>query len=172
MRAARQSSAAAAGHPGAAGGERRERLVRLVRYAAGSGIATVCSQVAFVVLYGPLHASPAAASALAWLAGAVPNYWLNRSWTWRRRGRPSLVREVLPYAVIVALTLLVAVAATSAVDALASSAALSPRARVAAVTGTYLAVYVLTFLLRYFLFDRLFRGSARRRAAGGDRRAP
>ena len=100
-------------------GDRRmpERVRRVSTYTAGSVIAAGCSEVALVVCYGLLHLPPAVSSTIAWVAGAVPNYWLNRSWTWRRRGRPSLSREVLPYAAIILATLLLAALATWAVDA-------------------------------------------------------
>src|SRR3954451_23821380 len=66
---------------------------KLARYSAGSVVATVCSEVTMVLLYGPLGVAPVWAAVFAWLAGAVPNYWLNRSWTWRRTGRPGLRDE-------------------------------------------------------------------------------
>ena len=131
---------------------------RLLRYAGGSGVAAVCSEAAFLLLYGPLGASPGLASVVGWLAGAVPNYWLNRSWAWRRRGRPSLRREVLPYAAIILTTVALAVGATSAVHALTDEGVLTGAWRVVAVNGTFLAVYAVVFVARYALLDRLFRG--------------
>ncbi len=128
-----------------------------MRYAAGSAVATVCSEVTFLVLYGLLDSSPAVASVLGWLAGAVPNYWLNRTWTWRRRGRPSIRSEVLPYAAIVGVTLLLATAATSVVHNGLTGAQVSDGVRLVLVGGTFLAVYAGVFLGRFFLLDRLFR---------------
>ncbi|CAN5274006.1 hypothetical protein BH20ACT3_BH20ACT3_01360 [soil metagenome] len=136
---------------------RRDLGGKLLRYAAGSGVATVCSQVTFIVLYGALGAGPAVASVGGWLAGAVPNYWLNRTWTWQRRGRPSMTREVLPYVAIVLATLLLATVATSAVHAGLDSTQVSDRTRLVLVGSTFLGVYGVMFLLRYFMLDRLFR---------------
>lgn len=150
---AHRTSATAPPHPGSRGQVRG----KVLRYAAGSGVATVCSEVTFLLVYGAFGATPAVASLLGWLAGAVPNYWLNRSWTWRRRGRPSLRGEVLPYVGIVLGTLLVATVATSAAHAALEAARISAGARVVLVSGTFLAVYAAMFLLRYFLLDRLFR---------------
>jgi putative flippase GtrA len=130
---------------------------KILRYAAGSGVATVCTETTFIVLYGPLGAAPAVASCVAWFAGAVPNYWLNRSWTWRRRGRPSLLHEVLPYVAIILVTLFIAILATSSVDHLISGHHVAAGVRVTVVAGTYLAVYGVMFLLRFFLLDSLFR---------------
>jgi putative flippase GtrA len=123
-------------------------------------VATVCSEVTFLLLYGAIDATPAVASSIGWLAGAVPNYWLNRTWTWKLRGRPSLTREVLPYVAIVLATLLVATVATSAVHAALDGSQASATVRVVLVGGTFLAVYGVMFLLRYVLLDQLFRRAA------------
>lgn len=129
---------------------------RVLRYGAGSIVATVCSQTTFLLLYGPAGASTTLSSTLAWLAGAIPNYWLNRSWTWGRRGRPSMTREVLPYAAIVLGTLGVAIVATAAGAAALDGTGVSDAAQTLLVWGIYFMVYVVMFGLRFLLFDRLF----------------
>jgi putative flippase GtrA len=140
---------------------RRGGLVaKVLRYAGGSVVATGCSELTLVVLYGFLHVPPVWSTCLAWVAGAVPNYWLNRSWTWRRRGRPSLRHEVVPYVVIVLVTLVLATLATRAVDAALKGDGTSSTLRVALVAGSFLAVYAAMFVIRFFLFDRLFAGLA------------
>jgi len=129
---------------------------KVLRYTGGSVVATVCSEVAFALLYGPLDLSPGWASVGGWLAGALPNYWLNRRWTWRRTDRPHVVREILPYVGIVAVTLVVATLATRAVDGALGGSDLSGTARTALVAGAFLGVYVVMFALRFVLLDRLF----------------
>ena len=142
-------------------GARRRLGGRVLRYSAGSAVATVCSAVTFLVAYGAFQASPAVATVIGWLAGAAPNYWLNRTWTWRRRGRPSLTHEVLPYAAIVGFTLLIAAVATSAADSVLDGGQVSAGVRVGLVGGTFLAVYAAVFLLRFFLLDQLFQRLSR-----------
>src|SRR3954452_7860273 len=73
---------------GALKGMPSELIRKLLRYGAGSVVATICSQTTFLVVYGPVHASTTVSSALAWLAGAIPNYWLKRSWSCGRGGPP------------------------------------------------------------------------------------
>ncbi|HET7432461.1 MAG TPA: GtrA family protein [Nocardioides sp.] len=138
--------------------EGRSDLVRRVfRYGAGSVVATVCSQTTFLLVYGPLGASTTVASTLAWLAGAIPNYWMNRSWTWGRRGRPSLTRELLPYAAIIFGTLGLAILATGVGAALLGHTGVSRTTRTFLVWAIYFLVYVVMFAFRFLLFDRLFR---------------
>jgi putative flippase GtrA len=93
---------------------------------------------------------------LAWFAGAVPNYWLGRRWTWRRRDRPDLVAEVLPYVVVVLATLVLAVVTTRTVSDRLSAAHVGHTQREVAVAAAFLGVYVVVFLLRFWLLDRLF----------------
>jgi putative flippase GtrA len=135
-----------------------ERTRRLSTYTAGSVIAAGCSELALVLGYGVLGLAPAVASTIAWLAGAVPNYWLNRTWTWQRRGRPSLTREVLPYVAIILATLVLAAVVTKGVDAWLREAEVSGTTRTVAVAVAFLGVYVMMFVVRYLLLDRLFRG--------------
>jgi putative flippase GtrA len=130
---------------------------RVARYGAGSIVATICSQVTFLVLYGPVGAGTTVTSTLAWLAGAIPNYFLNRSWTWGRRGRPSLTRELLPYAAIVFGTLGLAILATGLGAAALDRTSISHATETFLVWGIYFTVYVVMFGVRFFLFDRLFR---------------
>jgi putative flippase GtrA len=129
---------------------------KLLRYGVGSVVATVCSQTTFVVVYGPLHASTTLSSSLAWIAGAIPNYWLNRSWTWGRRGRPSLTRELLPYVAIILTTLGLAILATAGAAAALEGTSIAHPARTVIVAGVYFLVYVVMFVFRFLLFDRLF----------------
>jgi putative flippase GtrA len=129
---------------------------KLLRYFTGSVVATVCSEVVFVLLYGVLGTGTTWSSTLSWLAGAVPNFWLNRNWAWQRTGRPSLRGEVLPYAAIVLLTLLLATLATHATDVWLQDRDISDSLRIVVVAAVFLAVYVVVFVLRYVLLDRLF----------------
>jgi putative flippase GtrA len=136
---------------------RRQLVGKVFRYGAGSVVATVCSEVAFLLVYGALGSSTTISSVVGWVAGAVPNYVLNRSWTWGRRGRPSLRGELVPYATIVLTTLLLAIVATSLVDRGLDHADTSGPARTIIVGATFLLVYLAVFVVRFFLFDRLFR---------------
>lgn len=135
--------------------------VKLLRYAGSSVVATVCSEVAFVLLYGPLGMGTTPASLLGWLAGAFPNYWLNRSWAWGRTSRPSFRNEIVPYVTIVVLTLVLAVATTRLVDLWLHDLGTSPSVRVVLVASAFLGVYIVMFTLRFVLLDRMFARVAR-----------
>ena len=133
------------------------RLVhKLLRYFTGSVVATACSEACFVILYGLLDVGTTWSAIVAWLAGAIPNFWLNRNWAWQRSGRPSVRREVLPYAVIILATLLLATGATHLADVWLRDQHIAHAWRVLLVAGVFLGTYVVMFALRFVLLDRLF----------------
>ena len=136
---------------------RADLFRRVFRYGTNALVATGCSQVTFIVLYGWVGLGTTVTSTLAWLAGAIPNYVLNRSWTWGRRGRPSLRREVVPYVAIILGTLAVAIVATGLGAAALDRTSVSHATQTLLVWGIYFTVYVVMFGVRFFLFDRLFR---------------
>jgi len=137
-------------------GHRFAQLRKLLKFGASSVVAVVCSETTFLLLYGPAGASSTVASVCAWLAGAIPNYWINRTWTFGRRGRPSLSREVLPYAAIVFGTLGLAIGATALGDAVLRDTGVSDATRTFLVGGIYLMVYAVMFFVRFFMFDRMY----------------
>lgn len=152
----------------------RGTLGKALRYGAGSIVATVCSEVAFLALYGLADASTTWASLVGWLAGAVPNYILNRSWAWGLRGRPSLRREVLPYVAVVLVTLGLAIVMTGLADRIIDGLDVSDLVQTLIVGAVFLGVYAIVFIARFFLFDRLFTQLADQpvrtddRTSGGD----
>ncbi|HEX5414903.1 MAG TPA: GtrA family protein, partial [Chloroflexota bacterium] len=86
----------------------------LSRYTAGSAICFVISEIVFVAVFWPHLLGAKGSSLVASVAGIIPGYYLNRTWTWGRRERSDLWREVVPYW---AIALGGAIAAALAIDA-------------------------------------------------------
>jgi putative flippase GtrA len=126
---------------------------RVVRYSAGSLVAVAVSAVTLTVLVGVVRMSAGPAAVLAFLAGAVPNWILNRQWAWEQTGRVRLGRELVPYVAIVLATLAATAGASAAVDAATRNA--SHWVSVVAVDGAYIAATGLMFVVKFVLFDRL-----------------
>lgn len=137
-------------------GARYRRL--LARFAAASIVATVLSQLVFLTSYS-LGALPVVATVLAWLAGAIPNFVLNRR-TWGSSGRTALRGELGRFAIVSVGTALLAATATSCAEPLARTAFPDTRPfQVAVVWSAFLGTYLLMFVVKFFLFDRLvFKG--------------
>jgi putative flippase GtrA len=117
------------------------------KYSASSVIATVVSQLAFALSYW-FGAAAIVATLVAWLAGAVPNYVLNRRWTWGRSG------QKLPYTMIVIGSAVTAAVVTSVTDHLAQPVD-SHALKTLLVTGSYFGTYAVLFIVKFVLFDRL-----------------
>src|SRR4051795_7069446 len=79
---------------------------RFARFAVSSMVAATTSAIVFAVLY-VLGASTTACSIAAFFAGAVPNWTLNRRWTWKVEGRIAFGREILAYLIVSAATLVI-----------------------------------------------------------------
>lgn len=132
----------------------RGKRIRLWgRYTGASVIAGVISEVVFVITYW-FGSVPLVASLVAFVAGAVPNYLMNRYWAWQRRGRPNRGREVLPYAVIVVVTALIAILVTTAADRWVHEHVTAHALQVTLVATAFLATYGAMFVLKFILFDR------------------
>ena len=147
----------------------RSRLARLfTRFAAGTVISTACSQLTLVLLFGVLDASAAVSGAVAFVAGAIPNFLIHRFWTWRRSGPVRMRRELMPYLAVITFSGLVAVGITTGVDRLLGGAIADHALRTAVIAIVYGLSYLPVFVLKFALLDRLVFGvednaAARRR---------
>jgi putative flippase GtrA len=131
----------------------RIRLLLWAKYSASSVIAGVISELAFAICYW-VGTTPLWSSIIAFLAGALPNYVLNRRWAWGRTGRADRTRELLPYAIIVVVTALAAALVTSLADHWLRDWIDSHFWQTVLVSVTFLATYGVMFILKFVLFDR------------------
>jgi putative flippase GtrA len=138
---------------------------RIARFAISSALAAGTSAVVFPVLY-VLGTSTTACTILAFFAGAIPNWTLNRRWTWKVEGRVAFGREVMAYLVISAATLLALSLATGWTDRQVQHIPAHHGVRVLLVTASYFAVLALLYAARFFVYEHwIFSGRSRVRAA-------
>jgi putative flippase GtrA len=143
---------------------------RIARFAISSLVAAMTSAIVFPILY-VLGASTTACSIAAFVAGAIPNWTLNRRWTWKVEGGISFGREIIAYVVISGTTLVVLSLATGWTHNQVQSIPAGHGIRVALVTASYFAVLALMYGVRYFLYHHwIFSGQSRVRAALRSRR--
>jgi len=147
-------------------------FIKIARYAIGSGIALATSTVVFggLVLLGANNTT--VDSVAAFVAGAIPNWILNRRWAWEQNGKTDVAREVVGYA----LVSLVALAASSYATGLTQTyvrhhVTADSGLRALLITGAYVGVQALLFVVKYVIYDRwVFAGQSRFRAAFRSRR--
>jgi putative flippase GtrA len=145
---------------------RRSALgVRITRYTIGSLIAAATSAVVFGMLY-VIGVGTAACSVIAFVAGAIPNWTLNRRWAWQVKGRIAFGREVVAYVVVSALTLLASSEATAWTSHQVMTLPAHYGIRVVLVTASYLAVFAILFAVRFVIYEVwIFSGRSRVRSA-------
>lgn len=143
---------------------------KITRYAIGSVIALVTSVVVFALMY-VLGINTTICSIGAFIAGAVPNWILNRRWAWKIRGQVSIMREVFGYILISIAVLVMSSAATGWTSSEVQSIPAHHGIRVILVTAAYVAVQAFFFGIKYIVYEHwVFSGRSRVRAALRSRR--
>ena len=146
------------------------RLRQLVRYGAVSIVATTTSLVVLGVLVSTRALTPGWANVVATAVGTVPSFELNRRWVWRRHGKASTTREVVPFAAMSAAGLALSTLSVVAVGRWADHSALTGATRTVAIQAANLAAFGALWLLQFVVLDRLL--FADRAPVRQDRRVP
>jgi len=134
--------------------------IRFGRFAVAAITAFVTTEVVLTICAGPLHLSATWASLIAWLSGALVSYVLSR-WAWKRKGRPNLLKETLPFWVVSAMVIVILTVATKFAYHSAGWIHLRGAERVLYVDLIYGVANLGTFVLRFLFFHYvLFAGSA------------
>lgn len=145
---------------------------RLTKFAISSLVAAGTSAVVLAFLYA-MGVDTTVATILAFFAGAIPNWSINRRWTWKVRGRVAFGREIFAYLVISGTTLVLLSLATNAADDYVRSHHIQSGTglRVLIVDGAYFTVLAILYGVRFFLYEKwIFSGRSRVRAALRSRR--
>jgi putative flippase GtrA len=140
---------------------------KVMKYALGSGVALATSVIVFALLL-TAGVSTTIDSVAAFVAGAVPNWILNRRWAWQRTGQVEVAREVIGYIVVSVLALIAASAATGAVQDFVRDRSnnVTHGLHTILITGAYVLVQALLFVVKFVIYDRwVFAGRSRVRAA-------
>jgi len=141
--------------------------LKVTKYAVGSVVALVTSVVVFALML-TAGAGTTVDSITAFIAGAIPNWVLNRRWAWERSDQKVDVgREVIGYTIISLISLAASSAGTGWTHTWVNGhVGAGSGARVILVTGSYVAVQAILFLAKFVVYDRwVFTGESRIRAA-------
>ena len=138
---------------------------KVTKYAIGSVVALMTSIIVFAVTYVVLGGHPTTCSILAFFAGAIPNWILNRRWAWKRQGRPP-ARQVIGYIGVSILVLVTTSAVTGWTNAQVQSIPSGHGVRVMIVTASYVLVTIVLFFVKFVIYDYwVFSEQSRVRAA-------
>jgi putative flippase GtrA len=137
---------------------------RFTKYALGSVVAFMSSNIAFALLYVS-GASTTACSIAGFIAGAIPNWILNRRWAWQVEGRPP-ARQWIGYIGVSIVVLVTTSAATGWTNAHVQSIPQGHGLRLLIVTASYVAVTVALFIAKFGIYEYwVFSDRSRVRAA-------
>ena len=107
-------------------------------------VAATTSAIVFAMLY-VMGVSTTVCSIVAFVAGAIPNWTLNRRWTWKVEGRVAFGREIVAYVIVSASTLVTLSLVTGWTHRHVQSIPAGHGIRVLLVTGSYFAVLAVLF---------------------------
>jgi len=131
-----------------------ERAVRFWRYSAGSIVAYLMSGAVFYAAVNWLDWGAITSTVVAFVAGAIPNWVLNRRWAWQRRGRDRFAKETTMYVVVTGLSLALTALATKLAAHWVDGMHTSDMARDMLLTSTYMFAQIVMFVLKYVAYDR------------------
>ncbi len=129
-------------------------VLRFVRYATGSVLASLVSAATIVVGFGVVGLGASISAVAAFVTGATVAFLVNRFWAWRERASRGAGRDLVRYWLVAVITALIALACTHFADHYAANAGLTGFVRTAVVEGAYFGSYAVTFVAKYFVLDR------------------
>jgi putative flippase GtrA len=140
---------------------------KVVKYAIGSLLALATSTVVFAILLLLGSNNTTIDSVAAFVAGAIPNWVLNRRWAWERTGKIEIAREVIGYSVVSLVALVASSLGTGWMQGWVRHHVVSGTGlRTLLITGAYVGVQGLLFVGKFVVYDRwVFTGRSRLRTA-------
>jgi putative flippase GtrA len=138
--------------------------IRFGRFAIAAISAFATTEIVLTICVGPLNLSSTWSSLISWFSGALVSYVLSR-WAWKRKGRPNLLRETLPFWIVSAMVVAVLTLANKFGYHSAEWLNLHGAERVLYLDAIYGVANLCTFVLRFLFFHYvLFAGSPGRAA--------
>src|SRR5438874_1394604 len=126
--------------------------IRFGRFTVAAIAAFATTEVVLTICAGRLALTATWASLTSWFSGALVSYVLSR-WAWKRKGRPSLLKETLPFWVVSAMVVAILTVATKFGYHSAGWMHLGGAERVLYVDAVYGTANIGTFLVRFLFFQ-------------------
>jgi putative flippase GtrA len=131
--------------------------VKLIRYTLVSVISALTSLIILTIVFGVLRLwSEVYSTLFANVLAGIPSYLLNRQWVWGKSGRSHIWREIVPFWVMSILGILFALLVAGLAQRFAREHDLQHLARTVLVIGANIFAFGILWLLKFFIFNRLF----------------
>ncbi|MGA3354101.1 MAG: GtrA family protein [Acidimicrobiales bacterium] len=139
---------------------RTEHFRRLWKYASVSVISTLVTQAVLFLTYHVWNVGPAVeCNVIATVVSAVPAYFLNRRWTWGKKGRSDIWGEIVPFWAIALIAMVLSTVAVGVAAHNADRIAHGSLERALVVNGANLFTYGVLWTARYFILNRFLFGT-------------
>ena len=126
---------------------RSPTLAKLFRYSAASAVAVTTYVVVLVLCHVVIGLPEMTSHLTAVFVSSVPNYLINRSWTWNQQGKNRLWGEVVPFWVMAFLGLVLSTIFVAIVDRRTDSTA--------AIAAANLSAFGVLWLAKFVVLDKL-----------------
>ncbi|MGH9227915.1 MAG: GtrA family protein [Acidimicrobiales bacterium] len=126
---------------------RSPTVVKLTRYSAASVAGVSVGVPVLVICYGVFGWHELVANLVSVTLGAIPNYLINRYWTWHQTGRNRLWGEVVPFWVMSVLGMILSLIAVNYAD--------DRWGTTLAVVVAQLSGFGVVWLAKFLVLDRL-----------------
>lgn len=136
-----------------------EHFKRIWKYASVSVVSTLVTQVVLFLTYHVWAvASAMECNVIATVVASVPAYYLNRTWTWGKRGRSQVWGEVVPFWTIALIAMVLSTGAVGLAAHNADRITHNSLDRALLVNGANLFTYAVLWTLRYMVLNRFLFG--------------
>ena len=133
---------------------------KLIRFSATSVISTLVGFTTLFLVFGVLRLwGQVASTVFANIVAGVPAYYLNRTWAWGKTGRSHVRKEVLPFALMSGLGIVVSIFGAGLAKHLAVTHHMAHWEATAAVLVANVLSFAVFWVLKLLLFNRLFKVS-------------
>jgi putative flippase GtrA len=122
---------------------RSPTIRKLMKYSTASVVAICVGQPVFWIFDGVLGWEAIPANLVSVSAGAVPNYLINRRWTWSQSGKNRLWGEVVPFWVMTALGMILSLFAVNYAEQRWDSTAINAVAQLAGFGVLWIAKFLV-----------------------------
>lgn len=121
---------------------------KLVKYSAASAIAVVVGQTTLIIGLEVLDWPALGANLLSVSIGAIPNYTINRYWTWRQTGKNRLWGEIIPFWTMALLGAMLSMLAVAVADGQTDG-------NTFAIAVANLSGFGVVWIAKFVILDRL-----------------
>lgn len=129
---------------------------KALRYAMVSVVAVAVAQVTLFGLFAGLHWTARSAAVGASVTGGIPSYYLNRRWTWGKRGKSHVWREVVPFWVVAFVSLFLSMVVADAAESQAMEMTTSRTVQGLVVNAAVIVTFGVLWVGKFLLLNTLF----------------